>query len=81
MEQIKLDFNKIHKYKQYGNKHMLYWINTITREEYFLAQVCGERKKFEYSVNGCNEMEKWINKRRHEIGVALKLLEDNDDNA
>lgn len=81
MKKIRLNFNAIQQHKQYGNKYLTYWINTITRDEYFVASVCGTKETFEYSENGCLKMEKWINEKRREIGIALHLLENEDENA
>lgn len=79
MKKIRLNFSTIRKYKQYGNKYFAFWINTITKDEYFVASICGIRETFEYSQSGCLEMEKWINEKRREVGIALHLLENEDD--
>lgn len=79
MKQIKLNFNSIQKFKYYGNKYLTYCVNTITRDEYFLVSVCGIRETFEYNEKGCAEMEKWINEKRREIGIALRLFEEGEE--
>ena len=66
---------KIERYKTYGNKYVKFWCNTITRDKYIIAVVCGEQKTLPETQDGLDQMEKWINEKRTEIAKALKLCE------
>lgn len=79
MKEMKiLEFEKMSKYKTYGNKYLQYYINSITRDEYLVASICTERKIFPYTIEGHNQMKKWINEKRLEIGKCLNLFEDEE---
>lgn len=64
---------RIQFYKTYGNKYMWFNRNSITRENYLTAYICGERETFSATQDGVNEMEKWINDKRAEIAKKLYL--------
>lgn len=74
MERLKVPpIEKIDRFKTYGNKHLKFWCNIITRENYLTAYICGEKKTFEATQDGVNEMEEWINEKRAEIAKKLRL--------
>ena len=71
---------KIQGYKTYGNKHLKFWRNTVTKDDYIAVVLCGERVSFPATQDGVDKAEKWVNEKRAEIANALKLCEVyNDD--
>ena len=79
MERLKVPkLENISFYKHYGNKYCGFWRNSITREDYLTAYVCGEKKTFESTEKGLQEMEDWINEQRLIIGKKLGLIDKED---
>lgn len=66
---------KIQGYKTYGNKHLKFWRNTVTKDDYIAVVLCGERVSFPATQDGVDKAEKWVNEKRAEIANALKLCE------
>lgn len=64
---------KIQGYKTYGNKHLKFWRNTVTKDDYIAVVLCGERVSFPATQDGVDKAEKWVNEKRAEIANALKL--------
>lgn len=64
---------KIQGYKTYGNKHLKFWRNTVTKDDYIVVVLCGERVSFPATQDGVDKAEKWVNEKRAEIANALKL--------
>lgn len=64
---------KIQGFKIYGNKHLKFWRNTVTKDDYIVVVLCGERVSFPATQDGVDKAEKWVNEKRAEIANALKL--------
>lgn len=64
---------RINGCKPYGNKYLKFWKNTIARENYITAYICGVKESFDATQDGWDEMEEWIDQKRKEIAKCLKL--------
>lgn len=60
-------------YKTYGNKYIKIWRDSVTKDDYITAYICGEKKVFPATQDGVNEMESWINEKREEIAKKLHI--------